>query len=710
MSTIVTAVVAGVLLMLLARRTGAPTIVVLLVGGVLLGPQVLGVRSPLQPDALGAGLQTAVSLAVGLILFEGGLTLDLEDFRRAPRVIRRLLTAGVLVTWFGTTAALRWVAGLGWAEAVTTASLVIVTGPTVVLPLLKRLRVDERVASILRWEAVLIDPIGVFVAVLCFEWLIEGAGPEALLFLGLRVVAGVVIGLAGGGLIALALRTRSVPEDLLNVTVLAGALLTFGVAEAIRSEAGLLSVTVAGFVVGLSGSAELERVRAFKEELTSLLIALVFMLLAARLDLEQVRSFGWSGAAATACVIFLVRPLSVGLCTLGQPLGLREKALLSWIAPRGVVAASMASLIAIHLEARGGSAQASFVETFVWSVIVGTILLQGLTAGPLVRALGLQRAEPQGWAIVGAHALSRALAPFLRRDAAHPVLLVDSNARAVREAREAGLEALEVDARDPALAEHPSLAGVGRLLALTDNEDLNERICAVWAPRLGADKVFRWASGAAPLADDHGAGHGLAWGSKPSQLAFDITRGEASLALVPAQGGPQGALPLLSLSPEQGFGPPGGGGPRALALLPRRARLRAAFSGERVFTSAAADPDALRAELLARLAALDAEAARLELPSFVERGVALMHSHARGIEAPRLDVARLAERLELASPPEPAVGVVFLLISPVGDAQAHLLVLSELAGLLASDEHRAAFLAAPDPASLAVAIDRALRG
>lgn len=702
LSTVVTAIVAGIGLLIVARRLNIPAIVLLLAGGVLLGPMVWGENAPIQPATLGDGLGVVVSLAVGLILFEGGLTLDREGYSSAPTVIRRLLTVGVIVTWAGTAVSLHYICDVKWGAAITTASLVIVTGPTVVGPLLKRLGVAERLANILRWEAVLIDPIGVFAAILCYEWLIQGEAQNALVSLGARVVGGVIVGVLGGAGIAVGMRSRRwVPEDLLNMFVLAGAVLTFGAAEAIRPEAGLLSVTVAGFVVGLMNKgAEIERVHKFKEELTHLLIALVFMLLAARLGMDQVKSFGWPGFFAVLSVIFLVRPLSIVACTLGQPLGLRERLFLAWIAPRGVVAASMASLIAIHLEARGELETARMVETFTWSVIVGTIVLQGLSAGVVVKFLGLKQPQPTGWGIVGAHALSRALARALSPDGSQ-VLLVDTNAHHVADATNEGLRAIVADARDTELANTPAFSCVGNLLVLTDNEDLNMRICSNWAGILGMERVFRWAEHEGPDQLER-RGKTLVWGNEPSAIAFDIQRGTRMLARL----GPEAAVggrTLLEIDSEGQVSPDG---TFRLALLPRKAILGQGFDRQRVWESEAEDLESLTAEIRERLTEFLDPEVRVH-PAVVEDGVGVAHAHSDLVERPHLSAVRLKDPgLKLAPDPEPPVRVLFVLVSPQGNSRAHLAAIGELARLLADDVSRKAF--ADSGPELPEAIVRAL--
>ncbi|MHC4991771.1 MAG: cation:proton antiporter, partial [Planctomycetota bacterium] len=425
--TAVVAVSGGTFLLIAARLLHLPAIVLLLLGGVMFGPELLNV---VQPATLGDGLLVVVELAIGLILFEGGLTLRREGYRSAPAMIKRLLTLGVLVTWFATAIAVRWLVPLPWEQAVIAASLVIVTGPTVIAPLLKRLRVTQRLHDILHWEAVLIDPIGVFVAVLCFEWIGEKSGPMALLNLGYRAGTGLVIGIAGGLLILVAVRRRIVPSNHVNIFALASAVLVFGLAEMVIAKAGLLAVTVAGFCFGLAAPGRLKELRRFKAELTDLLIATLFVLLAARLELDQFSEFGLRGLAAVLAVMFVVRPLCILACSWRLGLSPGEKAFLSWVAPRGIVAASMASLFAISLEQRNVEG-ARLVETFTYSVIIGTIIVQGLTAGPVARLLGVRRPEPTGWLMVGAHALSERLAAFVRDVAGRTAVLLDTNARAV---------------------------------------------------------------------------------------------------------------------------------------------------------------------------------------------------------------------------------------------------------------------------------------
>ena len=490
--SMVAAISMGVLLLVVSRRFNIPGIVLLLFGGFLLGPTCVGV---VQPESLGTGLNVIASLAIGLILFEGGLTLDTEGYLSASDVIKRLLTVGVLITWLVTAAAIIAIFGVSISIALIAGSLVIVTGPTVIAPLLRRINVTNRIRTILHWEGVLIDPIGVFVAVLCFEWVATLGGTAAVTNFALRVAVGFAFGVLGGFGTYYAVKRRLVPEHMINVFALACAVFIFGAAESILSESGLLAVTIAGFLLGLKKPVRLAQIREFKEQITELLIGTLFILLAARLSLDQFLSFGTDGLLIVAVVLFVVRPLNILVCSAGLGLTWREKLFLSWVAPRGIVAGSMASLFVLSGKLSGNTLDERFIETFVYSVITATIILQGFSAGWLARLLGLYQPERKGWVIVGAHSLGRAMAQFITNSLGSQVLLIDSNSTAVTEAKAGGFMAIYGDARNPDTLDLDEILGVysvGNILALTDNEDLNTLVCQRWGEELDKGRLFRW--------------------------------------------------------------------------------------------------------------------------------------------------------------------------------------------------------------------------
>lgn len=500
--TLAAAFAAGGILIILARRLRLPAIVLLLSGGILLGPEFL---NWVQPAQLGPFLSTLVSLGIGLILFEGGLTLDVSAYRRAKGVIPRLLTLGALISWASVSTIVYFLFEVELAFALLAGSLVVVTGPTVIQPLLKRIRLRNQLHTILHWESVLIDPVGVFIAVLVFEWVAVGVGEEALYNLFLRVAGGLFIGFVGGQILGRIPRSRLVPEDLINVFMISGAVLIFGLTEAIIREGGLLAVTVAGLTVGVLRPPALRAIKEFKATITDLLIGFLFVILASRLELSQFVAFGERGIYAVLLVMLVARPLTVLACTYRQGLGWREKLFLSWVAPRGIVAASMASFFAISLAESGRFPNPEFLEIFVYSVICATVVLQGFSAGAVARLLRLQEPEPDGWLIVGAHPFARHIAHFLREVRKVPVTLIDHNRHSVEEARAEGLATLQTDARDTlAVTDMPDARGLGRLLALTDNEDLNELLCEKWGPLFGSENVYRWAAQVKEVDDTHG--------------------------------------------------------------------------------------------------------------------------------------------------------------------------------------------------------------
>lgn len=673
---------AGIPLVTIARRIGLPPILLLTAAGVLIGPGVWGDAALVDPADLGRGLEVLVALAVGLILFEGGLTLDRGVLREAPVVITRLLTVGVFVTLLVGTLALVFLADRPWREALLGASLVVVTGPTVIGPLLKRVRLNERLHGILHWEGVVIDPIGVFVALLCFEIAIsdQAGGWTAIVDLVVRVLGGSIIGIIGGRILLWLHRRDLVPPDLTNVFTLSVAVGVFTVAEAIQSEAGVLAATVAGYTLGFQRPERLRHLRAFKEEIVFLLIGALFILLAGRLDFERFESFGFGGLLAVLAMIFIARPLSILFCTWGSDLGMNERAFLAWVAPRGIVAASMASLFALALE-RSNPDGGGFVETFTWSVILATILLQATTAGPLAGLLGLRRKHPKGWIIVGAHSLGRRIAQFATTQAKVPVLLIDQNKRAIREARAEGLIAIEQDARRPELAERADFARYGNLLALTDNEDLNVRLCDIWTDMLGQANVWRWGG-----EKSDGGTRFAGRLPRPGLVSAELERGDAKFVVDPNEHG-AGMYRIASVLDEaMDLSIPEEGSLLGLHLIREADYFRQSFLPDGFGALDSRGIEDILNELVNRLVQARPELNREEIladllsreqlnPTFVGDGVCIPHTHARGLDE-RVCVLGIAPEGTTYGPHQ--VRLVFLLISPTGDPEAHLATLAEI--------------------------------
>jgi NhaP-type Na+/H+ or K+/H+ antiporter len=466
------AMAAGMIAQAVARHLDIPGIVLLIGAGVLMGPDVSGL---VEPRSLGPALFTLVGFAVAVILFEGGMNLNLSRLREAQRPIRQMVTAGALVTAVGGAASAGALLGWDWRTATLLGTLVVVTGPTVVNPLLKRLKVERGVATVLEAEGILGDAVGAIASVVALEIVISPSGGKVALagfqFLA-RLGFGAAFGLLGGLAIRYALRFRDlIPEGLENVFTLSLVLSLYQGANALVPESGIAAVMVAGIVVGNLRSPAQRDLLEFKEQLTVLLIGLLFVLLAADVRLAEVRALGWPGLATVGVLMFLVRPLNVLAGTWGTRLNWRQRAFMAWMAPRGIVAAAVASLFASELARHGVPGGGEF-RAMVFLTIAITVLFYGLTGGVVARLLGLRRRVDDGWVILGANELALALARSLE-SGGEPTLCVDTNPEAIRVARQAGLRALPgngLEERTLLRAEIDSRAGA---IGLTPNDEVN---------------------------------------------------------------------------------------------------------------------------------------------------------------------------------------------------------------------------------------------
>lgn len=479
---------AGIGCQWLAWRVRLPAILFLLMTGVLAGP-LLGW---LQPDALfGQLLFPFVSLSVALILFEGGLTLEYHQIRGLRRVIRRLISVGCLATWLLTTLATRLILGLGWDICLLFGALTVVTGPTVIVPMVRSIRPKASIAHILRWEGILIDPIGAILSVLVYEVILAGVDASMLhtvLTLGKLVLIGTALGLAAGQLVGELIRRHWLPEYLHNVFTLSLVCGVYAVSEMLQGEAGLLTVTVMGMRLANMKDVGTDQLLNFKESISVLLISLLFIILAARLQPDNLLQLGWSGVAVLAAVQFVARPVSVALATAGTQLPASERKLLAWIAPRGIVAAAVSSLFALRLE-QTGHPEAGYLVPLTFLVIIGTVILQSLTSAPLARALGVAEVAPKGVLMVGAGPVARALARALQ-DCGFRPQLIDTNWENISQSR---MEGLKTYYGNP-LSEHADrnieLIGVGAMLAITPTAEQNTLAALHYRLEIGRDAVY----------------------------------------------------------------------------------------------------------------------------------------------------------------------------------------------------------------------------
>ena len=478
--TVSVALAAGMLAQAAARHLRLPGIVVLLGAGVLLGPDLLGF---VRPDSLGPALHGLVGFAVAVILFEGGLKLDFKRLRAQGRVIRSLLTVGALVTAVGGALAARLLMGWGWRVSILFGALVIVTGPTVVTPLLRRIKVRHKVTTVLEAEGVLIDAVGAVTAVVALEVMLSlsehSIAAGVLQVLG-RLLFGLCTGVAAGFVLAWLLRIENlVPEGLQNVLTLSLVLALFQISNALVPESGVMTVTAAGMVVGNMQNRLHRDLREFKEQLTVMLIGMLFILLAAGVSLEQVRSVGWRGLAMLAVLMWLVRPLNIAVSTWGSDLTLRERAFLSWIAPRGVVAAAVASLFVQTISAeiargdpRGVWAGGEQLQAMVFLVIGGTVMVQGLSGGLVARLLGVRRPANRGYAILGANELGHALGRLLR-NCGEEVMFLDGNPQACHAVEQDGFKVIYGNVLLERTLFRARVEDRAACIAVTPNEEAN---------------------------------------------------------------------------------------------------------------------------------------------------------------------------------------------------------------------------------------------
>lgn len=478
----------------LAWRLGLPSILILLVVGFVVGPAT----AVLQPSELfGDLLFPMVSLSVGIILFEGGMSLRLSELQDIGKVVGRLVSVGALVTWVLSTLAATLIIGLPLTLSMLLGAILVVTGPTVIGPLLRDIRPSRRVGDILKWEGIVIDPVGASLALLVFEAVLaEGLGAAAIVVLEVvvgTILVGTLLGAVGAGLFVVAMRRYWVPDHLQNPVALMLVVGVFAAANMLQEESGLLAVTVMGVLLANQRAVNLKHILHFQENLRVLLIAGLFVLLTARLQPDSLAAVG--GASLGKSLLFLgvillvVRPLSVALSTLRSGLTWRERLFLAWMAPRGIVAASVASLFALRLR-QAEVAQVEALVPLTFLVIAGTVLIYSLTARHVAGWLGVARPNPQGVLIVGAHELARTIGRALQRQG-YEVMLVDTNLLNNQLARAEGLRTFHGSILSEELREDIALGSIGRLLALTPNDEINALAALEWADVFGRSEVYQ---------------------------------------------------------------------------------------------------------------------------------------------------------------------------------------------------------------------------
>ena len=481
--------VAGFVCNWLAWRLKLPAILLLLLAGISAGPS-LGL---LDPDALfGDVLSAIVPIAVAIILFEGSLTLRFAEIRGHGSVVRNLVSVGVVVTWVASALLAYWVLDWDPLLAALFGAIVTVSGPTVVMPLLRAVRPSATVSSILRWESILIDPLGAILALIVFEVIVAVSGGGTLLHIawtvGVIVVLGFALGAAGGWLYGWILRRRLIPDLLREYSALAAALGVFAAAEYVQAESGFLAVTVMGIWLANMRGVDIEDILSFKESLTLLLIGGLFIILAAQLELDQIIEIGPGAIAIVVLLQLVAGPLRAWVSALGSKLTFREVLFVGWVFPRGIVAAAVSSLFALRLEDRGYPGAETLVP-LVFCVIIGTVVIQSLFTRAVARLLRVAEPEPTGVLVVGANPFGRLLARAIR-DTGRDVRVTDTHWASIRSARMDGLPVFYGSPVSSYAERNLDLAGIGTLVAVSQQPGLNELSCVRFANDFGRDHVF----------------------------------------------------------------------------------------------------------------------------------------------------------------------------------------------------------------------------
>lgn len=468
-----------------------PAILFLLLAGIVIGP-LMGWLNPEQ--LFGNLLFPFVSLSVAIILFEGALTLKFEEIRGLQTVVRNMLTIGVASTWAAITLGTHYIIGFAWDLSLLFGALMVVTGPTVIVPMLRTVRPNAKIANILRWEGIVIDPLGAILAVLVFEVIVSiklqghASISHTMFMFSTTLLTGVIIGAITGYLFGLLLRKHLLPDYLHNVATLTLVFAVFALSNHITEESGLLTVTVMGIWLANMKNVPVEDILDFKESLSILLISGLFILLAARLNFDQFATLGWGALGLFLFIQLCARPIKVIVATFRSDLKWQEKFMIAWIGPRGIVAAAVTALFALRLQ-EIGVANADLLVPLAFSIIIGTVVLQGATAKLLAQRLGVAEPEDNGFLIVGANPVARLLAKALK-ESGFTSIVTDGSWTNIKTARMEGLSTYYGNAVSEHADRHLDLVGLGHLLALTPQKDRNALAGQRYQSEFGANKIY----------------------------------------------------------------------------------------------------------------------------------------------------------------------------------------------------------------------------
>jgi NhaP-type Na+/H+ or K+/H+ antiporter len=477
----------------IAWKLRIPAIVFLLALGFFVGP----ITHMVDPNALfGDLLQPFVGLAVAIILFEGSMQLRLREIREVRRTVTHVVIAGATIGWGLMALAAHYIGGLSWPVACTFAGLLVVTGPTVILPLLRHSKIAPRTASVLKWEGIINDPIGVIIAVLCYEFFARrgyavGDITDIGFFLefGALVLGISLVSYAVGWLTAEALERGFVPEYLKAPFSISMVVILFVACNELLHESGLIAVTVMGMTLTNKHVASIEEIRKFKESISVLLISGVFILLTASLEPRVLLEIDWRGALFVLAVVITARPLTIWLASFGTKMQRNEVLLIGWLAPRGIVCAAVAGVMG-PLLVEAGYPDGEKLLPLAFSIVLITVLLHGLTARKVARKLGLADESKEGLLIVGATAWSVQLAEALKSKDV-PVLIADKNWYSLRAPRLMDIPVYYGEILSEESEYQIELHRFSNLLATTDDHVYNSLVCHEFAADYSRENVFQ---------------------------------------------------------------------------------------------------------------------------------------------------------------------------------------------------------------------------
>lgn len=498
-------VVLGIFAQWIAWKSRIPAILPLILIGLAVGPIAEYFNGAKLISPLKNGTQNGlftddtmfafISLAIGVILFEGGLTLKFREIKGVGKAIVRLITIGSLITFIGGGIAAFYIMNLSMELSFLFAALIIVTGPTVIAPILRNVPLTKNVAAVLKWEGILIDPIGALVAVLVFEFILASEGNiltvtgDSLITFFKIILVGASFGFGAAHGLYQMIKREYIPEYLLNVFTLALVLLMFVLSDLMAHESGLLTVVVMGMTLANLKVPRLKTILDFKESLTVLLISILFIILSANINWEQLEMLNMNTVLLFLVIVFILRPLSVFASTGNSDLIFNEKLFISWVGPRGIVAAGIASLFSLKLMQKGIQ-EAEILTPLVFAIVLGTVVLNATTARLMASLLKVKQAVSDGILIVGANTASRIVAKYLHSQQKH-VVVIDNSEEMIEKARDMGLDVIQANVYNMDLEENFDLLDMGYMMTMTSNDSVNEYVCKHYQEVFGENGTYR---------------------------------------------------------------------------------------------------------------------------------------------------------------------------------------------------------------------------